>query len=79
MDRKAEAGVAGRWKARLLVAIPRDRRGRGAAARKAGVEALMAAIFQADAQLNNLGSPPRQDSALGTKGRSKSSRPRKGW
>jgi hypothetical protein len=44
--RRADAGLVACWRARLLVAKPRESRGRGAAARKAGVEALMAAIFK---------------------------------
>lgn len=44
--RRAEAGLAACWKARVVVAKPRESRGRGAAARNAGVEALMVAIFK---------------------------------
>lgn len=45
MVRRAVCGLVGWWKARLLVAKPRESRGKQGAARSAGVVTLMAAIF----------------------------------
>lgn len=74
--RRVEAGLAACWRAKVLVAKPRESRGAGTAARKAGTEALMAAIFKRaccwiTSEVWRTGA-----SAVRTKGTETSSRPR---